>query len=148
MHHHCHPHAWRKMGAWRRGSRRHEDSDFMSHRSHGAPFGVRRPLRFLAFKLDLDDEQVKRLAQVLADLKTERAQAEVDDRRTVAALADALESAAFDRKRAEEGLGGRVDSANRLSAAVLAALEKTHEILSDEQREKLSYLLRSGVLTM
>src|SRR5262245_53755685 len=45
-------------------------------------FGVRRPLRFLAYKLHLSEPQVAELAAILNDLKTERAQAAVDDRRT------------------------------------------------------------------
>src|SRR5205814_3650978 len=48
----------------------------------GGPFGVRRPLRFLAHKLELDDRQVGELARILSDLKTERAQAAVDHRRS------------------------------------------------------------------
>ena len=47
----------------------------------GGPFGVRRPLRFLAYKLDLDEAQTAELAAILDDLKTERAQAAVDQRR-------------------------------------------------------------------
>src|SRR5918992_5355369 len=43
--------------------------------SPGASFGVRRPLRFLAWKLGLDEKQSAELAKVLADMKTERAQA-------------------------------------------------------------------------
>src|SRR5437870_11850393 len=54
----------------------------------GGGFGVRRPLRFLAYKLELDDAQVESLARVLSDLKTERAQAAVDQRRTTATIAD------------------------------------------------------------
>ena len=38
----------------------------------GAGFGVRRPLRFLAYKLQLNEAQVEELARVLNDLKTER----------------------------------------------------------------------------
>src|SRR5262245_24690418 len=56
----------------------------------GGAFGVRRPLRFLAHKLDLDEKQVAELARVLNELKTERAQAAVDHRRTVAGFADAI----------------------------------------------------------
>ena len=56
----------------------------------GGGFGVRRPLRFLAHKLDLDEKQVVQLARILDELKTERAQAAVDDRRTLAEFADAL----------------------------------------------------------
>src|SRR5947209_20584347 len=35
----------------------------------GGPFGVRRPLRFLAYKLGLDEKQVAELARVLDELK-------------------------------------------------------------------------------
>src|SRR5262245_39370814 len=58
--------------------------------SEGGGFGVRRPLRFLAYKLGLSDSQVAEMARILNDLKTERAQAAVDDRRTLTALADAV----------------------------------------------------------
>src|SRR4051812_42599809 len=81
-------------GAWADRSERMEASgegDF-----GGGAFGVRRPLRFLAFKLDLDEKQVGELARILGELKTERAQADVDGRRSVAALADAVQGAAFD----------------------------------------------------
>ncbi|HRI09161.1 MAG TPA: hypothetical protein PKW35_15170, partial [Nannocystaceae bacterium] len=44
----------------------------------GAGFGVRRPLRFLAHRLGLSDEQIAALARIVDGLKTERAQASVD----------------------------------------------------------------------
>ena len=53
----------------------------------GGPFGVRRPLRFLAHKLELEEKQVAELARILSDLKTERAQADVYYRRTTSGLA-------------------------------------------------------------
>jgi len=62
-------------------------------------FGVRRPLRFLAHKLDLDDRQAAELARTPDELKTERAQAEVDRRRTVSAFADARAGDAFETPR-------------------------------------------------
>jgi hypothetical protein len=37
-------------------------------------------VRFLAYKLELDERQVGELARILDELKTERAQAEVDRR--------------------------------------------------------------------
>ncbi|HEX5656393.1 MAG TPA: hypothetical protein VFX59_04325, partial [Polyangiales bacterium] len=52
----------------------------------GGVFGVRRPLRFLAYRLELSEDQVAVLATVLDELKTERAQAAVDQRRRVSAL--------------------------------------------------------------
>src|SRR5258706_12358795 len=55
--------------------------------SSGASFGVRRPLRFLAWKLELDEKQTVELAKVLAELKTERAQAEGEGGPAAGALA-------------------------------------------------------------
>ena len=109
-------------------------------------FGVRRPLRFLAHRLDLDERQVAELARILDELKTERAQAEVDRRRTVAALADALGSDTFDAAKAAEGGELRVQSAQRLRDAVLKALARIHAILNPEQRVRLAYLIRTGTL--
>src|SRR5262245_1703665 len=64
--------------------------------------GVRRPLRFLAWKLQLDDAQIKQVAAILDQLKIERAQAEVDDRRAVSLLAEATEGESFDGAKASE----------------------------------------------
>ena len=112
----------------------------------GGPFGVRRPLRFLAYKLDLNDKQVAELARILDELKTERAQAEVDRRRTVSALADAVAGETFDGAKAEEGAKLRVASAERLRDAVMKALQQIHAMLDGEQRGKLAYLIRTGTL--
>ncbi|MEO0813132.1 MAG: hypothetical protein AAFY60_09740, partial [Myxococcota bacterium] len=60
----------------RRGRSRRDRSE--GYWASGPGFGVRRPLRFMAHRLDLDDEQVGVLAAILNDLKTERAQAAVD----------------------------------------------------------------------
>lgn len=114
----------------------------------GGGFGVRRPLRFLAFKLGLNDAQVAELARILADLKTERAQADVDRRRTLTALADAVAGDAFDATKAADGGSLRVQSAERLRAAVLKALEQIHGLLDGPQRAKLAYLIRSGTLEL
>jgi Spy/CpxP family protein refolding chaperone len=114
----------------------------------GGGFGVRRPLRFLAYKLGLDERQVSELARVLNELKTERAQAEVDRRRTVAALADAVAGASFDAARAGEGGTLRVESAQRLRDAVIKALQQIHAVLDEEQRKRLAYLIRTGTLVI
>ncbi|MBI2895950.1 MAG: periplasmic heavy metal sensor [Deltaproteobacteria bacterium] len=114
----------------------------------GGPFGVRRPLRFLAYKLDLDENQVAEVAKILDELKTERAQASVDDRRTAAALADALSGDAFDAARVGQAASQRVASAERLGAAVSRALERIHAVLRPEQRARLATLIRTGVVTI
>ncbi len=119
-----------------------------AHRAEdgAAAFGVRRPLRFLAYKLDLNESQVAEFARILDELKIERAQAEVDSRRTVSAVADALADDTFDEARAAEGVELRVRSAERLRDAVLKALRRMHAQLDGEQRQTLAYLIRTGAL--
>jgi Spy/CpxP family protein refolding chaperone len=114
----------------------------------GGSFGVRRPLRFLAHKLDLREEQVAELARILDDLKTERAQGAVDQRRTTAAFADAVGAATFDEAKVAEAADARVKSAERLRGAVVKALGRIHALLDPEQRAKLAYLLRTGTLAI
>ena len=110
------------------------------------PFGVRRPLRFLAFKLGLDEAQIGTLARILDELKTERAQAEVDARRALAALADAIEAPTFDAEKARQGATLRVTGAERLRDAVVSALARLHALLTPEQRARLAYLIRTGTI--
>ena len=136
-------HGWRRerRQRWREYAASQHDSELGA----GA-FGVRRPLRFLAYKLDLDEQQVAELARILSDLKTERAQAEVDGRRAMAAFADAIASASFDAQRANEAGTMRVATAEHLRDAVVKALNRIHALLEPEQRERLAYLIRTGTL--
>jgi LTXXQ motif family protein len=152
---------------WWKNSRREEScgiplgcgpsgqSDFFEarHPSEGyagavSAFGVRRPLRFLAHKLQLRDDQIAQLAAILDALKIERAQAAVDDRRTVAALADAIEGGTFDEPKAREAGALRVKSAGALSEAVVKALGKIHGLLDAEQRARFAYLIRTGAVIL
>lgn len=114
----------------------------------GGGFGVRRPLRFLGHRLGLADEQIAALARILDDLKTERAQAAVDERRTAASLADLLIGEAFDEAAAEAAALARVASATRLQRAVVKALSQVHALLGEGQRAKLATLIRGGVLSI
>ena len=111
-------------------------------------FGVRRPLRFMAHKLDLDDKQIEQLARILDELKTERAQAGVDDRRTLSEFADAVAGESFDAAKASAGADRRVESSRRLREAVVRALQQTHAMLNPDQRARLAYLMRSGALVI
>jgi Spy/CpxP family protein refolding chaperone len=132
-------------GPW--GGRGHAEEGYEEGLGAGG-FGVRRPLRFLAHQLDLDERQVGELARILDELKTERAQAEVDRRRTVAAFADALTGDAFDAAKAAEGGDLRVKSAERLRTAVIQALQRIHAVLNPDQRGRLAYLIRTGTLAL
>lgn len=121
----------------------HDDGDF-----GGGSFGVRRPLRFLAHRLDLDDRQVSELATILSELKTERAQAAVDHRRSTAAFADRIADETFDPAKVADVASGRVKTAEHLRDALVRALGKIHALLTPEQRAKLAYLIRTGALSL
>src|SRR5262249_32495731 len=107
-------------------------------------FGVRRPLRFLAYKLHLDEHQVAELARILNALKTERAQAEVDARRAMAGLADAVAGATFDPQAAGAGATGGAPRAGRPRAAPRRALADRHALLAPAQRARPASLTRRG----
>jgi Spy/CpxP family protein refolding chaperone len=130
---------------WRGHHEAHSAPDFDGE---GGGFGVRRPLRFLAWKLELEEEQIGKLAQILDELKTERAQAAVDNRRAIGAFADAVSGGEFDEAKAREAGDSRVKSAEKVRDAVVGALGKIHAILDAEQRGKLAYLLRTGHLSI
>ena len=140
----CGPGYGRGRGAW---SPEWSAQPF-GHSEEGGAFGVRRPLRFLAHRLELKEAQVAELARILDELKTERAQASVDDRRAVAAFADSVSGAAFDAAKAAEAARQRAQSAERLNQAVTGALSKIHALLEPEQRERLAYLVRTGTLSL
>ena len=114
----------------------------------GGVFGVRRPLRFLAYKLELNEAQVATFAAILDQLKTERAQAAVDHRRRISGLAEALESASFDDARVAALGEEQQRSDERVRNAVAQALRQMHAALDDEQRKRLAYLLRTGALSI
>jgi Spy/CpxP family protein refolding chaperone len=125
----------------------HQGGDpFEGQPGFGGGWGVRRPLRFLAHKLDLDQKQIAELARILDELKIERAQAAVDDRRAQAEFADAILSATFDASKAGAAGERRVQSAAKLRDAVTRTLAAIHAMLSPEQRERFAYLVRTGIL--
>ncbi len=138
----CGPGGGESRESWH-ASHGGDDSDF-----GGGTFGVRRPLRFLAYKLDLSEAQVTELAAILNDLKTERAQAAVDHRRSTSAFADAIAGPAFDQAKVADAATARVKVAERLRDAVVGALGKIHALLDDAQRAKLAYLIRTGALSI
>jgi Spy/CpxP family protein refolding chaperone len=134
-------------------ARAHESAEWRVAGGHdddfgGGAFGVRRPLRFLAWKLELEENQVAELAKILNDLKTERAQAAVDNRRSTSAFADGIAGEAFDQKKVSDAADLRVRTAERLRDAVVSALGRIHAVLDAEQRERLAYLIRTGALSI
>ena len=114
--------------------------------SEAGPFGGRRPLRFLAYKLQLDKKQFTELARILDDLKTERAQAAVDDRRTLSDYADAFAADAFDGAKAASGATRRAESVARVATTLVKSLQQIHTLLNPAQREQFALLIRNGFL--
>ena len=121
--------------------------EMRGHHGSSGGIGVRRPLRFLAWKLELDEEQLGEVAKILAELKTERAQGEVDRSKRLAAFADAISADPFDASRANEGAAMAVASAERMRSASVSALEQLHALLEPEQRNTLAYLIRTGAIS-
>ena len=128
--------------AQRLAHRRFEEDELIS----SAGLGVRRPLRFLAFKLDLDDAQTAQLARILERLKLERAQAALDLRRAAADLADALEATEFTREKVDSAGELRNAAARRVETAVATALQELHALLEPDQRARLAEFVRAGVI--
>jgi len=128
--------------AQRFAHRRFEEDDVLG----GAGLGVRRPLRFLAWRLELSPEQSGALARILERLKLERAQAALDARRAAADLADALEASEFSRARVDAAGELRASAARRVETAVAKALEELHAQLDPEQRGQLAELVRTGAI--
>ena len=153
FHHHGHGPAQQHCGGFGKGRCGGEEdggpgeSDG-SFWGGGGPFGVRRPLRFLAYKLGLDERQIGELAVILDGLKVERAQSELDMRRTNSAYADLLAAEAFDHEAASKVSAERVASAERLQKAVQGAAAKIHGLLQEEQRRRFVYMLRTGLLRL
>jgi hypothetical protein len=111
----------------------------------GTPLGVRRPLRFLSYRLELSEEQTAALARILEHLKLERAQAGLDLRRAASALADAFVGE-FARGDAEGAAEQRAEASRRVQDAVAKALEELHGVLDDDQRRVLAELIRTGAI--
>jgi Spy/CpxP family protein refolding chaperone len=135
---------------WARGGRDGGEGAFASpdHDGHFGGFGVRRPLRFLAYKLELEEAQVEELASILNDLKTERAQGDVDLRRSTAGIAEAIAAETLDVAKITAVTQDRVKSAERLRDAVVKAIGRIHAMLTPDQRSRFAYLIRTGALSI
>ena len=111
-------------------------------------FGVRRPLRFLAHRLELNDTQVAALARILDELKTERAQAAVDGRRTLARVRRRRRRR---QRSTRQRPGRRRPPGEERRTAPRRGHDGTaeiHAILTPDQRGRLAYMIRTGALSV
>lgn len=106
-------------------------------------FSIKRPLRFLARKLELSDAQLREVADVLSDFKLERDLADVERRRAKKVLANALKGDTFDRDAANAAVEDQAAAHRRVREAFVDALERVHATLEPSQREELAFLFGS-----
>ncbi len=118
------------------------------HRRSGN-FGVRRPLRYLSYQLDLDEAQRRQIAAALDTVKIEREQAELDEKKMVAELADLVSSDSsaeteLSTDSLKAALSPRVQASEKLQKRIAKALKQIVEALDPDQRQEFAYLLRTG----
>jgi Spy/CpxP family protein refolding chaperone len=116
--------------------------------SSGPMFGVRRPLRHLAWKLNLNEDQVRGLVDILDRLKTGYAQARLDRQRSTSDVAAAFTADAFDEGQVTAALTSRGRATEALNQELLTALRALYALLNAEQRREFAYLLRSGAFIL
>lgn len=116
--------------------------------SSGPTFGVRRPSRHLAWKLNLSDAQIRDVVDVLDRLKTAYNQARLDQDRSTSEVAAAFTGAEFDADRVTAALANRTRATEVLNADLLAATRRIFELLNEDQRREFAYLLRSGAFVL
>ena len=112
--------------------------------SSGPMFGVRRPLRHLAWKLNLNEDQVRGLVDILDRLKTAYGQARLDRQRATSDVAAAFGNDTSDDAQMRSALESRTRATDALNKELLTALEALYALLNAEQRREFAYLLRSG----
>lgn len=118
------------------------------HHGGGSYFGVRRPIRYLAYQLDLDDKQTRKIAAVLDRLKVEREQAKLDEARTVIEVASMVTQPELSVEMLKDALAPRVTSAEHLQTTVAKAMHDIVCELDPEQREDFAYLLNSKAFVL
>ncbi len=120
-------------------------------RAHGrgsGHFGVRRPLRYLRHHLDLDDTQTSRVAAILNQLKLEREQAALDEKRSLAALADLLTRDDLETAHLRTALDPRLRAEERLQEEFAKGLRELASILHPDQLQRFADMVRSGLITL
>jgi Spy/CpxP family protein refolding chaperone len=116
--------------------------------SSGPTFGVRRPLRHLAWKLNLTEAQIRDVVDVLDKLKTGYNQAQLDRDRSTSEIAGVFSASEFDAARAGAALSMRTRATESLNQELLAAMQRIFALLNEDQRRDFAYLLRSGAFVL
>ena len=81
-------------------------------------------------------------------LKTEREQAEVDEKRTVASLASLMDDGTPSLDEVREALAGRVATAERLREETAKSVVAICELLDEDQQVEFTNLLLTGSISL
>lgn len=114
---------------------------------HGG-FGVRRPLRYLSYHLNLDEAQRRKLAASFERVKLEREQANLDRKRVDASLADEFVQTDVSVDDLRQALEPRLQTDANMQTVIAKELYEIAAVLDAEQREEFAHLLRTGVLKL
>jgi hypothetical protein len=150
--------AWRHAyasAAWQQACSQPGAQERHRHRQHsmytwssGPMFGVRRPLRHLAWKLNLNEAQLRDVVDVLDRLKTAYSQARLDQDRSTSEVAAVFSAPEFDGDRVSSALAMRTRASDVLNQELLTAVRRIFELLNEDQRHEFAYLLRSGAFVL
>lgn len=121
---------------------------YRHYKGGSAGFGIRRPLRYLVHRLDLDDSQTRRMAAVLNQLKTEREQAQLDEKRTVTAVAELMSEDTPTLDEVQAALKPRIDSVEKLNTEVAKAVVAISDFLDEDQKDEFVSLLLAESITL
>jgi hypothetical protein len=114
----------------------------------GGGFGVRRPLRYLSYHLELDESQRRGVAASFERIKLEREQAELDHKKLDASLADQFARADVSVDDLRQALAPRAQTDANMQTVIAKELYEIAAILNADQREEFAHLLRTGVLKL
>lgn len=141
---HAYAHSGCCRSAGQRSEARERLRDAMFSWGTGPMFGARRPLRHLAWKLNLDEAQIRDIVEVLDRLKMAYGQARLDRDRSTSEIASVFGGEQFDVERASAALAARTRASEALHQEQLASMRRMFEVLNPDQRRDFAYLLRSG----
>lgn len=134
------------MNFFRRWHAHHEFRHHFGHGHHGHPLGrhgdgfAHLLLARVGAKLDLDDEQYRRLGAWLTQLQQQR-----DTLKTLARgpeLAGFLAHEQFPREAAQQLVDARLDALRAAGPGLVNAFADFFESLDDEQRQALRFTMR------
>ena len=148
MFHHCM--GWTRRHAYAHGnSQSKTQSSFYESRQHGrSSLGVRRPLRYLAYHLDLSEDQMRRVAILLDRLKTEREQARLDESKTVTSIAELIEKSDLSMDDLAKALDPRIAATQRLTMLTARTVFEIRDLLDEKQRQDFAYLISNRTIVL